>query len=54
MRERLIYRKEALIRSAQPEAFDGLLRVTAPRERLFSVALVFVLLTLVVWIVLTV
>ncbi len=49
-----MYRKEALIRSAQPEKFDGLLRVTAPRERLFSAALVFVLLTLVAWVVLTV
>ena len=54
MRGRLIYRKEALIRSAQPVPLDGMLRVTAPHDRLFSAALAFVLLTLVALVVLTV
>ena len=47
---RSIYRKEALIRSAQPEALDELLRVSAPRERGFLAAfLVLSLLLLVAW-----
>ncbi|MDE0679954.1 MAG: hypothetical protein OXI11_07040 [Gammaproteobacteria bacterium] len=38
MSDRSIYRREALIRSAQPEALDDLLRVTAPLERVFLLA----------------
>lgn len=33
------YRREALIRNTQPEALDDLLRVTAPHERIFLLAL---------------
>ena len=47
---RPLFRREALIRNVQPEALDDLLRVTAPRERVFLVAVVAVLLGLVaVW-----
>ncbi len=35
-----LFRKEALIRNAQPESLDDLLRVTAPHERLFQIAFV--------------
>lgn len=47
MPPKLIYRKEALIRSVQPEALDDLPRVTAPHERIFLVALLVLLLLLV-------
>ncbi|MDE0359909.1 MAG: hypothetical protein OXI74_01950 [Rhodospirillaceae bacterium] len=39
MSGRSIYRREALIRNAQPEALDDLLRVTSPHERVFLLAL---------------
>ncbi|MCY3768079.1 MAG: hypothetical protein OXG56_01745 [Gammaproteobacteria bacterium] len=48
-RNRTIFRREALIRNAQPETLDDLLRVTAPRERIFRTALLALLLVLVVW-----
>lgn len=38
MSGRNLYRREALIHNAQPEALDDLLRVTAPRERIFLLA----------------
>ncbi|MCY3879557.1 MAG: hypothetical protein OXF74_10320 [Rhodobacteraceae bacterium] len=38
MSSRNIFRREALIRHVQPEALDDLLRVTAPRERVFLLA----------------
>ncbi|MCY3565860.1 MAG: hypothetical protein OXH27_06740 [Gammaproteobacteria bacterium] len=38
MSGRSVYRREALIRHAQPEALDDLLRVTAPHERVFLLA----------------
>ncbi len=49
MPARSVYRQEALIRSAQPEALDDLLRVTAPHERVFVAALLVPLLMLVAW-----
>ncbi len=48
-RKRAVFRKEALIRSAQPEALDDLLRVTAPHERIFRVTLLVLLPGLVAW-----
>ncbi len=39
MSGRNLYRREALIRNTQPEALDDLLRVTAPHERIFLLAL---------------
>ncbi|MDE0345143.1 MAG: hypothetical protein OXI66_05085 [Boseongicola sp.] len=38
MSTRRFFRREALIRHAQPEALDDLLRVTAPHERVFLLA----------------
>ncbi len=38
MAGRSVFRSEALIHNAQPEALDDLLRVTAPRERVFLLA----------------
>ncbi|MDE0246046.1 MAG: hypothetical protein OXM59_11965 [Gammaproteobacteria bacterium] len=38
MSGRIIYRREALIRNAQPEALDDPLQVTAPLERVFLLA----------------
>ncbi|MDE0523210.1 MAG: hypothetical protein OXH79_14760 [Boseongicola sp.] len=38
MTDRRFFRREALIRHAQPEAPDELLRVTAPHERVFLLA----------------
>lgn len=49
MTSRSLYRREALIRNAQPEALDDLLRVTSPHERVFKVALLVLLLMLTVW-----
>jgi len=46
MSGRNIYRRDALIRSAQPEALNDLLRVTAPHERVFVAALLVPLLIL--------
>ncbi len=46
------FRKEALVRRLQPDRLDDPLRVTAPRERAFSVALLVVWLALAGWIVL--
>lgn len=46
---RSIYRREAILRSAQPEALDDLLRVTAPHERIFVAALLVPLLMLIAW-----
>ncbi len=43
-----MYRKEAVIRRAQPEALDDPLKVTAPHTRLFTGAL------LVLWVVMLV
>lgn len=52
MPARSIFRQEALLRSAQPEALDDLLRVTAPHERVFVVALLVPVLMLIAWAVL--
>ena len=49
MPTRSLYRREALVRSVQPEALDDLLRVTAPRERIFMAALLVPLLMLIAW-----
>ena len=46
---RSVYRREALIRSVQPEALDDPLRVTAPHERVFLVTLLVLLLVLAAW-----
>ena len=54
IRSRTVFRKEALIHSVQPEAYDDLLRVTAPRERIFRAMLLGLLLGLVAWAVLAV
>lgn len=54
MRDNSYYRKEALIRRLQPDVLDDPLRVTAPHERVFSGALLVVLLVLSGWIVLAV
>ncbi len=54
MSGRNIYRRDALIRSAQPEALDDLPRVTAPHERIFQAALFVLCLALVTWIALAV
>lgn len=43
---RSVYRREAILRSAQPEALNDLLRVTAPHERVFVAALLVPLLIL--------
>ena len=53
MPTRSIYRQEALVRSAQPEALDDLLRVAAPHEQIFVAALLVPLLMLIAWAVLT-
>ena len=44
-----VYREEALIRKAEPELRDHLLRVTAPRERLLLIALAATMLAAVAW-----
>lgn len=44
-----LYRREALIRNAQPERLDDPLRVTARHERVFLFALLIVLLVLFSW-----
>lgn len=49
-RDRVAFRKEALIWSARPEALDDLLRITAPHERIFRAVLLILLSGLVVWI----
>ncbi len=43
---RSIYRRDALLYQAQPEAFDTPLCVTAPHERIFRTALLFLCLAL--------
>ena len=42
----IVYRREALIRKAQPESLDDPLKVTAPHERVFWTALLLLLLVL--------
>lgn len=48
-RAKLVYRREAMVRSAQPESLDDLLRVTAPRERVFRVVLLVLVFGLAAW-----
>lgn len=43
-----VYRKDALIRKAQPEALDDPLKVTAPHQRVFTGTLLVLLLTILV------
>ena len=45
-----LFRERALVRNAQPEPFDDLLRVTAPREWLLLAGLAVSLLVAVVWV----
>ena len=44
-----LFRDKALVRSAEPEPVDGLLRVTAPHEWMLVVALAVALLAAVLW-----